>query len=373
MPDLLTRIDKVIDDVLIQDAVKTDRDSVFPSTAIEEFGKADAGGIFMPRELGGQGEGLSSYATAMKRISAACGSTSTVYMTQMHCAHPILENGTRAQIERWIPSLSLGETIGAIALTEPEAGSDIATMTTSAHPVIGGYRVTGGKTFISNGDRAGVIVLFATVDRSKGKDGITAFLVETANLPGFSVGTPMKKLGQKGASTVELVFDNCFLPEDAVLGEVGSGYRILLDSVKTSRISASAQGIGFSTGALDATCAAFEAEGLLSSRAREAQDLQFYLASLYARVSAGEALLERTARLVDDGDPNADMQVSVSKLHCTDLGVEVSTACIRVLGERADDQGLGVERRLRDAKITQIYDGTNQVQAMLIARQLRHR
>jgi alkylation response protein AidB-like acyl-CoA dehydrogenase len=292
-------------------------------------------------------------------------------MTQMHCAHPIHENGTPDQIARWVPPLSRGEAIGAIALTEPSAGSDVATMRTLATKVAGGYEITGGKTFISNGDRAAVIVLFATVDRSLGKGGITAFLIDTSAVNGFRTSGPMNKLGQKGASTVELTFDSCFVADDAVLGEIGGGYQILLESVLTSRISAAAQGVGFGTGALESTCAELSARGLLSSRAREWQDLQFFLARQYADISAGVALLERTAGLVDVNDPDAGIQVSAAKLYCTDLGVRVSGQCLRVLGELGDDKSIGVERRLRDAKITQIYDGTNQVQAMLITRALR--
>lgn len=371
MTDLLDRVKSVVETVVRPAATATDQSCIFPEATIRAFGAADAGGIFIPRELGGQGGTMRDYAHAMTIISAACGSTSTVYMTQMHCAHPILANGTPEQIQRWVPPLSNGEAIGAIALTEPSAGSDVATMRTRAKKVPGGYEITGGKTFISNGDRADVVVLFATVDRELGKKGITAFLVDTKAVYGFQPGLPMKKLGQSAASTVELTFESCFVSDDAVLGEVGAGYQILLDSVLTSRISAAAQGVGFAKGALDATCAELEARGYLSGSAREWQDLQFFLARLYADLSAGRALLDHTAALVDAGDPQAGVQVSVAKLYCTDLGVRVSSQCLRVLGERGDDRSVGVERRLRDAKITQIYDGTNQVQAMLIGRALR--
>lgn len=371
MIDPLDRVSSIVETIVRPSAAERDRTSAFPQEAITAFGSAGAGGIFIPRDLGGQGGTMQDYARAMVLIAGACGATSTVYMTQMHCAHPILSNGTAEQVARWVPPLSRGEAIGGIALTEPSAGSDVATMATTARKVDGGYEITGEKTFISNGDRADVIVLFATVDRSLGKNGITAFLVETASVVGFEAGPPMKKLGQKAASTVGLTFDRCFVPDSAVLGEVGAGYQILLDSVSTSRISAAAQGVGFAEGALQATSAAMGSQGLLSSRARDWQDLQFFLARLYAEVSAGRALLERTAGLVDSDAPEAGIQVSVAKLYCTDLGVRVASQCLRVLGELGDDQSVGVERRLRDAKIAQIYDGTNQVQAMLIGRAVR--
>ena len=181
----------------------------------------------------------------------------------------------------------------------------------------------------------------------------------------------MKKLGQKGASTVALSFEDCRLPADALLGEVGQGYRLLLESVKTSRISAAAQGVGMAEGALTDTTRYCADRGLLSARNRGAQDLQFALARLRAEVQAGRALLTSACDLVDADAAEAAAAVSMAKLHCTSLGVRVADECLELLGPDADRADLGVERRLRDAKLTEIYDGTNQVQSMLIARDMR--
>jgi alkylation response protein AidB-like acyl-CoA dehydrogenase len=364
-------LSRVLQDTIIPEAALVDQQGTFPAKGLRALADAGLGGLLMPHELGGQQAPTTVYADTLARVTAACGSTSTVYMTQMHCAHPILLQGRDDQHRRWIPPLCAAEAIGAIALTEPEAGSDVSTMRTSARRDGDGYVVNGSKIFISNGDVADVIVLFATVDPIRGKDGITAFLVETAQLSGFHAEKPMKKLGQKGASTVALSFDNCKIPASAVLGEEGQGYPLLLKSVLKSRISAAAQGIGFATGAFDALAAFCMERGLLHSRYRSAQDLQFELAAIRAEIYAARSMLMAICDLVDTSRVDPTAEVSMAKLHCTSLGVRVSARCVELLGEDGDRVDLGVERQLRDAKIAEIYDGTNQIQSMLITRDLR--
>lgn len=363
-------LERVIEHVVAPEAGVVDREGKFPLRSVRALADAGLGMLPLPKEVGGQGARMSVYAEALARIAAVCGSTSTVYMTQMHCAHPIHLAGREDQ-QRWIPRLSSAQAIGAIALTEPDAGSDVASMRTMARRDGDVYVINGSKIFISNGDVADVIVLFTTVDPARGKDGITAFLVETAGLAGFSAGRPMVKLGQKGASTVELSFDDCRIPAHAVLGEVGRGYDLLLRSVQRSRISAAAQGVGFAAGAFDATVRHFATRGLLSAGRRDAQDLHFALAELNAEIVAARAMLHAVCDLVDEGDGDPTVEVSMLKLHCTAVGVRVAARCVELLGEAGDDVAIGVERRLRDAKIAEIYDGTNQVQSMLVARGIR--
>jgi alkylation response protein AidB-like acyl-CoA dehydrogenase len=368
--DLLDKVRAVSTDVLRAEADHVDRGN-FPWRSLRALADADVTGLWMPRELGGQQASTSTYAEAVAAIAAECGSTSTVYMTQMHCAHPILMQGSEVQRARWIPRICSCAAIGAIAVTEPGAGSDAASMRTVARRDGDDYIVDGTKTFISNGDVADVVVLFATVDPSRGTDGITAFLVETERLAGFHAGTPMKKLGQKGASTVELHFDNCRIPASSRMGDEGDGYQLLLDSVSKSRISAAAQGVGFAVGAYASTARYLADRGLLSSRSRQAQDIQFALADIRAQIEAARNMLRSASDLVDQSVTEPVLQVSMLKLHCTALGVEVAARCVELLGTEGDRRSLGVERRLRDAKITEIYDGTSQVQRMLIARHSR--
>jgi alkylation response protein AidB-like acyl-CoA dehydrogenase len=368
--DELVRLARVIADTIEPEAARVDQEGNFPWKGLRALADANLGCLLVPEELGGQNTPTSVYATALARIAAACGSTSTVYMTQLHCAHPILLAGRPDQRERWIPALCAAEAVGAIALTEPEAGSDVASLRTTARRDGDAYRINGSKIFISNGDVADVIVLFASVDTALGRGGITAFLIETDGLAGFEAGKPMHKLGQKGASTVALSFDDCRIPADAVLGDEGGGYPLLLKSVLKSRISAAAQGVGFAMGAFEATVRYCAEHDMLSGRNRAAQDVQFELAALRSEVLAAHSMLHAVADLADaGGDPTT--AVSMAKLHCTTLGVRVAARCVEILGEDGDRVDLGVERCLRDAKIAEIYDGTNQVQSMLVARDLR--
>jgi len=368
---LLDVVDDIVATVIAPSAGRVDAEHLFPAEGVAALAEAGLGILQMTPDLGGVGTPTWIYAEALMRISAACGSTSTVYMTQMHCGHPIRLRGTAEQQQRWIPPLCNGTAIGGIALTEPNAGSDVATMRTTARPDRDGFRVRGSKTFISNGDRADVIVLFATVDPRQGKDGISAFLLDTASLEGFSTGIPMRKLGQRGASTVELHFDDCLVPRSAVLGDIGSGYPLLLDSVTASRISAAAQGVGFAEGAYQALVAHAHSQGLLAARARDAQDLQFALARIRSEIYAARSMLLDVCDLVDAYGDEASAQVSMAKLHCTGIGVRLTAQCVELLGEDGDLVEVGVERRLRDAKVAEIYDGTSQVQSMLVARDIR--
>ncbi|OZE24514.1 acyl-CoA dehydrogenase [Rhodococcus sp. 05-2254-6] len=369
--DIIDIVDSVIARTIAPEAQTIDATGTFPAAAISELAEAGLGILQMQKSLGGAGASTSTYAEALLRISAACGATSTVYMTQMHAAHPIHLQGTREQSERWVPALCAATAIGSIALTEPGAGSDVSSMRTVARRDGDSYVVNGEKTFISNGDRADVIVLFATVNTALGKSGITAFLLDTATLDGFVPGPPMKKLGQKGASTVTLSFQDCRIPVSARMGEEGDGYPLLLRSVVRSRISAAAQGVGFAQGAFDAVVSWAADRDLLSSKTLHAQDLQFELARLRGDITAARAMLLSVCAQVDSSVDEPVAEVSLVKMHCTTLGTTVAARCVELLGPDGDLVSLGVERLLRDAKIAEIYDGTNQVQSMLVARDIR--
>jgi alkylation response protein AidB-like acyl-CoA dehydrogenase len=368
---VIASVDRVVEASIRPQAASIDAESRFPGAAIAGLAQEGLGVMLMARSMGGTGTSTATYAEAMVRIAAVCASTSTVYMTQMHCAHPIEVRGSPEQASRWVPKICDGSAIGAIALTEPGAGSDAGAMRTLAQRVGDEYIVNGEKTFISNGDRADVIVLFASVDPQRGKNGITAFLVETAGLAGFTVGAPMKKLGQKGASTVTLAFQDCRIPVSARMGDEGDGYPLLLNAVLRSRISAAAQGVGFAQGAFDAVVRWADEHDLLSARTASAQDLQFELARLRGEITAAHSMLLAICDLADVRAYDATPEVSLAKLHCTALGTRVAATCVELLGPDGDLVSLGVERRLRDAKVAEIYDGTNQIQSMLVARDIR--
>jgi alkylation response protein AidB-like acyl-CoA dehydrogenase len=373
-PAILASVRGILRDKVEHLAEEVDELGTFPAESYQALARAGLAGLLIPHVEGGQQASTVTYAAVIEEIAAVCASTSTVYMTQMHCAYPILVAGSPAQRQRYLPGLCSGTYYGAIAVSEPDAGSDAASMRTSA--VIDGdaYVINGQKIFISNGDRADVVVVFATMDRSRGKDAITAFVVERGS-PGFTAGQPIHKLGQRGASTVEMFFSDCRVPLDNMLGPPGSGFQLAMRALAKSRISAAAQGVGFARGAYEAAARHFARRGMLDASSSDAQDVQFELAGMYADIAAARALLWRTALSVDtygdDAWRDRETDIAVTKLHCTDLSVRVAAQAARLLGEDGDRSDLGVERRLRDAKVTQIYDGTNQIQRMLIARAIR--
>jgi alkylation response protein AidB-like acyl-CoA dehydrogenase len=351
-------------------AADVDRLARFPHESYQALATRGLAAIPLPERVGGAGLSMAAYAACMEEITAACGSTSTVYMTQLHCAHPIMLAGTPEQQQRLVPPLCRGEAYGSLALTEPGAGSDLARMRTVARRSDGGYLISGAKTFISTGDLASVVVLFATIDPSLGRKGITAFALER-DRDKFHAGPPMKKLGLRGSSTCELFLDDCWVPESARLGEEGSGFDLSMGAVLTSRISAAAQGIGYARAAWEAACRWVARNQSLDLA--EFQDVQFTLAGMRAEIAAARSLLHTVARHVDSEAADATVEVSMAKLHCTALGVSTASAAVELLGRDGDLVELGLERVLRDAKVAEIYDGTNQIQRMLIARDLRRR
>jgi hypothetical protein len=350
-------------------AAGIDAGQCFPAESYQALAAAGLAGLLIPPHLGGRGASTLAYAVAMEEITAACASTSTVYMTQMHCAHPIAMAASPAQQQRCIPRLCAGSAYGALAITEPGAGSDAASLQTTAVRAGDGWSLSGAKTFITTGDRAEIMVVFATVDREAGHRGVTAFLVE-GQPAGLRRGRPMHKMGLRGSSTTELWFDDCRLPAEACLGEPGAGFGLLVRAVVSSRISTAAQGIGHAVGAYRAALGWAAQHGLLAG---DAQEVQFALASMRTRIAAARALLWSTAALVDRAGTDASTEVSMAKLHCTEIGVEIAAEAVDLLGEEGDMVEHGVERRLRDAKIAEIYDGTNQIQQVLVARDLRKR
>jgi alkylation response protein AidB-like acyl-CoA dehydrogenase len=353
-------------------AAQLDAESAFPEESYQALAQQDLAGLLVPPELGGSGASTLAYALAVEEIAGGCGSTSTVYMTQMHCAYPILLVGTEGQRRRFLPDLCSGRAYGAIAVTEPQVGSDAAAIQTRARREGDEYILDGAKTFITTGDRADVIVVWATLDPRAGRDGITAFLV-TGDNPGLKTGQVLPKMGMKGSSTAELFFEDCRVHVADRLGEEGQGYALSIRSVVKSRISAAAQGAGFARAAYERVATWAHEHGALSGSRRDAQDLQFAIAELRIRATAARSLLYLTARLVDEHGGDPITEVSAAKSFCTDTAVDVAQRAVELLGEDGDRKDLELERILRDAKVTQIYDGTNQIQRLIVARDVRKR
>jgi alkylation response protein AidB-like acyl-CoA dehydrogenase len=349
-------------------AADRDRDHAFAHDSYQALARAGLGGLLVPEEYGGTDDSTVAYAGAMEEITAGCAATSLVYMTQMHAAYPILHAGSRELAERYVPGLVDGSSYGSLGVTEPGAGSDASSLRTVAvadQGADGGperYRLSGSKTFITTGDRADVIICFATVDVSAGRRGITAFLVD-GDAPGLTRSSPFSKMGMHGSTTAELFFDGTPVPASHRLGPEGQGWKIVVSSVTKSRISAAAQGVGLARGAY-----AHALAGLHRAHGPELPpDVAFALADMRGRILSARLMLLAVAREVDRGSAGGGA-IGLMKQTCTDTGWQVALAAVKVLGRFGDLAALGAERYLRDAKVTQIYDGTNEVQRLLVAR-----
>lgn len=356
---------KVVAHEVAPRAAGLDATGEFAHESVQALAAAGLCGLVFPEHLGGTGDSNVAYAVAMEDIAAGCAATSLVFMTQMHGAYPILLAGTDELQRSYIPGLLDGSRYGSLAITEPDAGSDVSSLTTTATPTDLGWLLSGQKTFITTGDRADVIICFATVDRSRGRDGITAFVVE-GGWDGVVHGQPFHKMGMHGSSTAELFFDQVEIPKENLLGAQGGGWSVVMSSVVKSRISAAAQGVGLARAAYARTLAALTR---LNGN-RLSDEHTFALADLRGRILQGRLLLHAVARQVDTDPHITPGQIGVMKQSCTDLGFQISIEAARILGPYGDLADIGVERCLRDAKVTQIYDGTNEIQRLLIGREI---
>lgn len=350
---------------LVPRAVEVDRDHTFAHDSYQALAAAGVVGLIFPQELGGTADTNVAYAAAMEEISAGCGATSLIYMTQMHAGYPIWKCGTPDLAAAFIPQLLDGRSYGSLAITEPDAGSDAARLRTRAVQAGDTYRLSGSKTFITTGDRSDVLIVFATIDPTLGRDGITAFVVD-GDSPGLTRGTPFHKMGMHGSTTSEVFLDNVEVPAQNILLAPGAGWAVLTASVVKSRISAAAQGVGIARAAYAAACSGLQ---LIHGR-RWPDEITFAMADLRSEILRGRLLLRATAREVDLQEQPSPGQIGMMKMACTDLGWRGALEAARILGPFGDLTDVGVDRCIRDAKITQIYDGTNEIQRLLIGRDI---
>ncbi|BCJ67998.1 acyl-CoA dehydrogenase family protein [Polymorphospora rubra] len=342
-----------------------DRTHAFVHDSVQALARTGLLGLIFPASLGGTGDTNVAYAIAVEEITAGCAATSLVFMTQTHAAYPIMIAGSDDLARRYVPGLLDGSVYGALGITEPNAGSDVSSLRTTARPVESGYQLNGSKTFITTGDRAGVVICFATTDKTLGRRGVSAFVVD-GGWDGVRPGKPFDKMGMHGSSTAELFFDDVRVPADHRLGAEGEGWRVVMRSVVKSRISAAAQGVGLARSAYARTLAALTR----MHGTRLPDEHLFALADLRGRILQGRLLLHAVARQVDAIGDISTGQIGMMKQACTDLGFTAAVEATRILGPYGDLATLGVERCLRDAKVTQIYDGTNEIQRILIGREI---
>ena len=350
-------------------AAEIDEQERFPAETVEKMGKIGLMGIPVPKQYGGQGGTNQLYTMAVEELGRACATTSVVLSAHTSlCIAPILENGTEEQKQKYLPKLASGEWIGAFGLTEPNAGTDAAMQQTTAVEDGDGWILNGSKVFITNAGPAHVYIVMAMTDKSQGTKGISAFIVEK-NFPGFSIGKKEKKMGIRGSATCELIFENCRVPKENLLGKVGMGFKIAMKTLDGGRIGIASQALGIAQGALDETVRYTKERKQFGKAIAAFQNTQFQLVDLETKVQAARLLVRSAAYKKDKGEPySAD--AAMAKLFAAETAMEVTTKAVQLHGGYGYTREYPVERMMRDAKITEIYEGTSEVQRMVIAGKL---
>jgi alkylation response protein AidB-like acyl-CoA dehydrogenase len=352
-------------------AAEIDRSAEFPWDVVELFREQMLFGIMFDEEHGGIGASSLLTFVAIEEVSKVCATSGLILAVQELGSLAIKLYGSDEQKRRFLPKLASGEWLAGYALTEAGSGSDSAAMRSEARLEGDEYVLNGSKRFITNAGVAHVYVWFAKTDPEGGHDGISAFVVE-ADTPGFDVGRIEPKMGIKGSTTGELFFDGCRVPAGNRLGEEGDGFRIAMRVLDRSRPGIAAQGLGIAQGATDYALEYAKSRETFGEPIANHQLVAGMLADMETKCEAARGLLYRCGRAIDDGADGADLTKlsAMTKLFCTDVAMEVTTDAVQILGGYGYIQEYPVERMMRDAKITQIYEGTNQIQRLVIAREM---
>lgn len=347
-------------------AAEIDEQERFPAETVKKMAQLGLMGIPVPAELGGASGDNIMYSIAVEELSRVCATTGVVLSAHTSLAlAPILEHGTQEQKEKYVPKLASGEWIGAFGLTEPNAGTDASSQQTIAVPEGDEYVLNGTKIFITNAGYADLYIIIAMTDKSLGVKGISAFIVE-ASTPGFSVGKKEAKLGIRGSATAELIMDNCRIPKENLLGKIGGGFGIAMKTLDGGRIGIASQALGIAQGAMDETIKYTKERKQFGKSISQFQNTQFQMADMHTKVEASRLLVRSAAFKKDRGMPySAD--AAMAKLFAAETAMEVTTKAVQFHGGYGYTREYPVERMMRDAKITEIYEGTSEVQRMVIS------
>jgi alkylation response protein AidB-like acyl-CoA dehydrogenase len=352
-------------------AAEIDASHEFPWDVVELYRENDVFGLFHEEEFGGLGTGVLLSLVAIEEVAKVCATSAVILAVQELGSLGLKLAGSEEQRERWLPRLASGEWLGAYALTESGSGSDSAAMRTTSRREGDSYVLDGSKRFITNAGVAHLYTVFAKTDPSAGHAGISAFLVE-ADTPGFAVARLEPKLGIAGSTTGELVFDSCRVPAENLLGEEGEGFRIAMRILDRSRPGVAAQALGIAQGATDYALEYARTRVTMGRPIAEHQLIQAKLADMETECEAARGLLYRFGRMADEGvdGPELTKASAMAKLKCGDVAMAVTTEAVQVLGGYGYIKEYPVERFMRDAKITQIYEGTQEIQRLVIAREM---
>ena len=346
-------------------AEELDEEERFPMETVEKMAKLGMMGIYFPKQYGGAGGDVLSYAMCVEELAKVCGTTAVIVSAHTSlCCAPIFENGTEEQKMKYLPDLLSGRKIGAFGLTEPGAGTDASgQQTTAVKNENGDYVLNGSKCFITNGNVASTFVVFAMTDKSKGNHGITAFIVEK-DFPGFSTGKHEKKMGIRGSSTCDLVFEDCVVPKENLLGKEGEGFKIAMKTLDGGRIGIASQALGLAEGAINEAVKYTKERVQFGRRLSQFQNTQFQLADMHTRTQAAQYLVYAAA-MKKQNHEDYSMDAAMAKLFAAE-----TRRAVQLFGGYGYTREYPVERMMRDAKITEIYEGTSEVQRMVVAKYL---
>jgi len=346
-----------------------DEKDIFPAFIMEELGKLDFFRIFVPEEYGGFGLGVYDLCLVMEEISRVCGGVGTSFAVNALGSYPIVKFGTPEQKSKYLPDIACGKKLCAFGLTEAEAGSDVGNIQTRATPTENGYRISGSKLFITNGEVADIYVIIATVDPKKGIRGQTAFILEKG-MSGFTFGKKENKMGIRASHTCELIFDDVEVSKDQLLGGVGRGFFLAMENFDHSRPGVGAQALGIAQGAYEEAIRYAKNRIQFGEPIVSQQAIKFMLADMATQIEAARCLIYQTASMIDGGAKKFSKESSMAKMFASDMAMKVTTDAVQILGGYGYMKDYPVEKMMRDAKITQIYEGTNQIQRVVIAQEL---
>ena len=368
--DFLEVIRQIVVEKVTPRAAEIDESGEFPEDLRQLFAEQDLMGLPFEERYGGTGTGTLMLCAAIEEIAKGCASTSLILAAQDLASLPIRLFGSDEMKDEWLPRMASGELLGAFALSEPDAGSDPGAMRTRATKTDGGWILNGAKNWITNSGIADFYVTFAVTDPEvKFSKGITAFLVE-ADSEGFRIDALEKKMGMKGSPTGQPIYEEVFVPDGNVIGEVGRGFAVAMETLDRSRLGVAAQAVGIAQGATDYAAAYAKDRTAFGRPINELQGIQFKLADMETTTAAARELLYRAAALVEAEDPLMGKYSAMAKLFASDVAMQVTTEAVQVLGGFGYVKEYPVERMMRDAKLTQIYEGTNEIQRVVVARSM---
>ncbi len=360
---------QIAEELIVPARAEMDEKEEFPREILNTLAESGLMGVYIPEEYGGTGGYTTELCIATEELSKACIGVSTSYAACALGTFPILIGGSEEQKKKYLPSIASGEKIVAFCITEAEAGSDAGTMKTTAEKKGDKYILNGTKQWITNGGEAGIYTIIAMTDKSRGPRGASAFIVEE-DFPGISFGKKEKKLGIRASSTREVILEDCEVPAENLIGKEGKGFVTALRTLDRARVGVGAQGVGIATGAYEEAIRYAKTREQFGKSIVTFQAIQHMLADMATKIEAARALVYATSKHVDNSEKDVSKETAMAKLFATDMAMEVTTNAVQIFGGYGYMREYPVEKMMRDAKILQIYEGTNQIQRNVIAQNL---